>query len=111
MNSPVLLGNVLVGLSVRQKGQFFALDADTGKTLWQSDGRKGENAAILNLNGKAFLMLTNDASLIVQPVNAKGYAPLAQYTVANSPTWAHPVVFGRRILVKDETNLTSLAIQ
>lgn len=111
MNSPALLGNVLVGLSVRQKGQFFALDADTGKTLWQSPGRKGENAAILNLNGKAFLMLTNDANLIVQPVSAKGYAPLVQYTVANSPTWAHPVVFGRRILVKDETNITSLAIQ
>jgi outer membrane protein assembly factor BamB len=114
LNTPVLQGNLLVGLSVRQKGQFFAIDADTGKTVWQGAGRMGENAAILNLGGEALLLLTNDANLIVLPGNAtgyaaKGYAPVAQYTVATSPTWAHPVVVGRRILVKDETSLISLA--
>ena len=36
MSTPVLHGNVLYGLSIRQKGQFFAIDADTGKTIWQS---------------------------------------------------------------------------
>jgi hypothetical protein len=69
----------------------------------------GENAAILNLAG-TLLLLTNDAKLIVLPASAKEYAPLAEYTVANSPTWAHPVVVGNRILVKDETTLTSLVI-
>jgi hypothetical protein len=55
--------------------------------------------------------LTNDAQLIVLPATAKEYAPAAQYTVATSPTWAHPVVVsGTRILVKDETTLASLAI-
>lgn len=107
MSTPVLQGNMLFGLSVRQKGQFFAIDADTGKTVWQGPGRMGENAAILNLGGKALLMLTNDANLIVQPVTAKSYAPAVQYSVATSPTWAHPVVLGRRILVKDESSLIS----
>ncbi len=88
LNTPVLQGSTLFGLSVRQKGQFFAIDADTGKTV----------------------LLTNDANLIVQPVNAKSYSPVAQYTVASSPTWAHPLVLGRRILIKDETSLISLAI-
>ena len=110
LNTPVLQGSNLFGFSVRQKGQFFALDADTGKTVWQSPGRMGDNAAILNLGGKALLLLTNDANLIVQPVNGKSYAPVAQYTVASSPTWAHPLVLGRRILIKDETSLISLAI-
>lgn len=110
MNSPVLQGNLLFGLSVRKRGQFFSLDADTGKTHWQGPGRMGENAAILNLGGKALLLLTNDASLIVLPVNAKEYLPIAQYTVANSPTWAHPVVIGKRILIKDETTLKSLSV-
>lgn len=113
MNTPVVQGNTLVGLSVRQKGQFFAIDADTGKTVWQGAGRMGENAAILNLGGKALLLLTNDANLIVLPGDATGsaakdYAPAVQYTVATSPTWAHPVVIGRRILVKDQTYLISL---
>jgi outer membrane protein assembly factor BamB len=109
MNSPVLVGNTLFGLSSLKKGQFFALDADTGKTLWQGPGRMGENAAILNLGGKVLLLLTNEANLIVLPATAKEYLPAAQYTVAPSPTWAHPVVMGRRILVKDQNSLISLA--
>ncbi|MFN2493937.1 MAG: hypothetical protein ABR501_13755, partial [Pyrinomonadaceae bacterium] len=56
------------------------------------------------------LLLTNDANLIVLPADAKEYSPLIQYTVAKSPTWAHPVVMGKRILIKDETSLISLAI-
>ena len=110
MNTPVLLGNTLYGLSARQKGQFFAIDADTGKTIWQSPGRMGENAAILNLGGHVLLMLTNEANLIVQPAASKAYAPLVQYSVATSPTWAHPLVFGRRIIIKDESSLISWSI-
>lgn len=110
LNSPVLQGSTLFGLSIHQKGQFFAIDADTGKTAWLSPGRMGENAAILNLGGKALLFLTNDANLIVQSLDAKAYSPLAQYTVAASPTWAHPLVLGRRILIKDETTLRSLSM-
>jgi outer membrane protein assembly factor BamB len=111
MSTPVLQGNTLFGFSALKKGQFFALDADTGKTLWQGPGRMGENAALLNAGGSVFLALTNDANLIVLPVNAKEYAPSMQYSVANSPTWAHPVVVGNRILIKDETTLRSLRAQ
>jgi len=111
MSTPVLQGNTLFGFSALKKGQFFALDADTGKTLWQGPGRMGENAAILNVGGSSFLALTNEANLIVVPVNAKEYAPSVQYTVANSPTWAHPVMLGNRILIKDETTLRSLSAQ
>jgi outer membrane protein assembly factor BamB len=109
MNSPVLQGNILFGMSVRKKGQFFSIDADTGKTLWQSAGRMGENVALLN-TGKVLLLLTNEARLIVLPSSAKEYKPVAEYSVANSQTWAHPVATGNRILVKDETTLTSLTI-
>jgi len=111
MSSPVLQGSTVIGMTARQKGQFFAVNADTGETVWQSPGRMGENAAILNLGNQVLLLLTNDANLIVQPAGAKTYAPLAQYTVAPSPTWAHPLVLGQRILVKDETSLISLAIK
>jgi outer membrane protein assembly factor BamB len=110
MNTPVVEGGVLFGFSARQKGQFFALDAATGKTLWQGEGRAGENAAILN-TGKFFLALTNDATLHVLPTDARGFSPSARYTVARSPTWAHPVASGDRILVKDETTLASLSLK
>ena len=109
MNSPVLQGHLLFGLSVRKKGQFFCLDAETGKTLWQSAGRMGENAAILNA-GQILFLLTNEAKLVVIPTSASEYKPLAEYTVADSQTWAHPLIIGNRILVKDETTLRSLTI-
>lgn len=109
MNSPVLAGTTLFGMSQLKKGQFFAIDAESGKTLWQGPGRMGENAAILNLGGKFLLLLINDANLVVLPAGAKEYLPVTQYTVASSPTWAHPVVMGRRILIKDQDSLTSLA--
>jgi outer membrane protein assembly factor BamB len=110
LSSPVLRGNTLYGMSAMKKGQFFALDADTGKILWLSEGRMGENAALLNLNDQAILMLTNDAKLIVQPAEAKTYAPLVSYSIAKSPTWAHPVVVGKRLYIKDETTLVAYSL-
>jgi outer membrane protein assembly factor BamB len=108
MNTPVVAGNRLVGFSYKKKGQFFCLDADTGKMLWESSGRMGENAAILNA-GDLFLVLTDEAKLFVLKSNATGFAPVKEYQVASTPTWAHPLVLGNRILVKDKTTLAALA--
>ncbi|HYH86065.1 MAG TPA: PQQ-binding-like beta-propeller repeat protein [Pyrinomonadaceae bacterium] len=110
MNTPVVNGTTLYGLSTRKKGQFFAVDAATGKTLWQGPGRMGENASITNVAG-TLVALTNDAVLYVLPAGATSFGPVAQYTVANSQTWAHPVFLGGHILVKDETTLTSLSLR
>jgi outer membrane protein assembly factor BamB len=110
MNTPVVHGSTLYGLSMRKKGQFFAVDAATGKTLWQGPGRMGENASMVNLDG-TLVALTNDAVLYVLPAGAPSFAPSAQYTVATSPTWAHPVVLGDSILVKDETTLAALSLR
>jgi len=70
----------------------------------------GENASITNVAG-TLLALTNDAVLYVLPAGATSFGPVAQYTVANSQTWAHPVFLGGNILVKDETTLTSLSLR
>ena len=110
MNTPVLHGTTLYGLSTKKKGQFFALDAATGKTLWQGPGRMGENASIVNVSG-TLLALTNDAVLYVLPASASSFAPSAQYTVANSQTWAHPVFLGEQVLIKDETTLAALSLK
>lgn len=110
MNTPVLHGATLYGLSMRKKGQFFALDAATGKTVWQGPGRMGENASLVNVGG-TLVALTNDAVLYVLHASAGSFAPAAQYTVADSQTWAHPVVLGDQLLVKDETTLASLSLR
>ena len=67
-------------------------------------GRQGDNAAIVAA-GSVWLILTPDANLIVARQNDKAFEPLRKYSVADSPTWAHPVMMGRGILIKDATNL------
>jgi outer membrane protein assembly factor BamB len=44
--SPLLSGDLLFGMSHKNKGQFFCLDAASGETLWTGDPRQAENAAI-----------------------------------------------------------------
>lgn len=110
MNSPVVSGDLLYGFSHRNKGQFFCLDARTGATLWTSEGRYGENAAIVNAPEVLFL-LTNDAQLMVARKNAKKFDLVRRYTVAESPTWAHPVVAGNRVLIKDASTLALLSLE
>src|ERR1700691_1055326 len=104
MSSPVVSGDLLFGFTERKRGQFFCLRPSDGTMLWTSDGRQGDNAALVAA-GSVWLILTPDANLIVARQSSKAFEPLRKYSVADSPTWAHPVVLGHGILVKDATNL------
>ncbi|MGH9848165.1 MAG: PQQ-binding-like beta-propeller repeat protein, partial [Blastocatellia bacterium] len=101
MNSPVLDGEHLYGMSAKRKGQYFCLEAATGKTLWATEGREGVQASVIGARD-LLLILTGDSNLIVSRKDAKAFTQLAKYAVADSPTYAHPVVLGNRILVKDD---------
>jgi outer membrane protein assembly factor BamB len=110
MSSPVLVGDVLCGLSHKNKGQYFSLDPNTGKTLWASDPRQGENAAILTAGGLVFALDT-DANLKIARVSNKGWQELKRYTVADSATWAHPALTGNRVVVKGAGTLAVWAVE
>ncbi|HLL77470.1 MAG TPA: PQQ-binding-like beta-propeller repeat protein [Pyrinomonadaceae bacterium] len=110
MSSPVLEGDLLYGLSNARKGQYFCLDAKTGQLVWATEGRDGNQAAVLSAGG-VLLFLTSDADLIVAAKSRKGFEPLARYKVAESATWAHPAVVGKQILVKDESSLSLWSVE
>jgi outer membrane protein assembly factor BamB len=104
MNSPVIVGDLLIGLSHRNKGQYFCLDPRTGATQWTSEGRQGDNAAIVAA-GSLLLLLNNEGELTIARPNAKSFAVVRKYTVAESQTWAHPVVLEKGVLIKDANTL------
>ena len=104
MNTPVVSGDFLFGLSQRNRGQFFCLDARTGKVLWTSEGRAGDYAVILKSAHKLFIQ-TTDGSLTVAKITDKGYEPIKSYQVADRATWAHPAMIKNRILIKDVEHL------
>jgi outer membrane protein assembly factor BamB len=110
MSTPVVLDGRIYGLSHKKKGQYFAVDAASGKTLWLSDGRVGENAAVL-AGGGALFLLDSDGSLTVAAADPSGFRPLRKWKVAASATWAHPVVMPDAVLVKDVDTLSLLRLR
>ena len=105
MSTAVSSGDQLYGLTQRSRGQFFCVDAASGKTLWTSKGREGENAA-LTLAGDLLMMTTTEGELVVMRANPKAFEIVKRYTVAESAIWAHPAVTTTGLLVKDAESLT-----
>ena len=106
MSSPAASGNTLFGLSNKNRGQFFAIDSATGKTLWTTKGREAENASIVRA-GNYLLLATTNSELVVASANAARYEEVKRYSVADSAMWAHPACAGRTIIVKDVNTLTA----
>ena len=108
-SSPVLQGGLLFGLSDR--GNLYCLNAQTGATAWidaaQSD--KGGFAAILDL-GEVIIALPSSGELIAFSPIADAYTELARFRVADTATYAHPVVAGKRLFVKDEGSVALLTL-
>jgi len=109
MTNAVMLGDMLVGMTHKNSGQFFALDAKTGKTLWTSEPRQATNAAIVRAGSRIFA-LKDDAELLVLSNSQTKFEPVKRYTVASSATWAQPVITGNRIFaLKDDAELLVLS--
>lgn len=104
LSNGVLIGDTLFGLADKASGQYFALDAKTGKILWLGKPRQATNTAVVKAGDLLFL-LNDDAELIVAKSNRTAFEPLMSYSVADSATWAQPVVSGNRIFVKDVSSL------
>ena len=100
MSSPVLIGGTIYGLTMRSRGQFVAIDAASGKTLWNTQGREGENASMLG-SRSWLLASTTDGNLVVARANPQKYEEVRRYQIAQSALWAHPAITGSSIIVKD----------
>ena len=105
MSTGVVAGNTLYGFSHRNAGQFFALDANTGQTQWLTEPRQAENAAIVR-GGDLWFALDTLGELKVIRATPKQFEIVKRYPVANSSTWAQPVLSGNRVFVKDVSTIS-----
>jgi outer membrane protein assembly factor BamB len=105
MSTGVVIGNSLFGFSPRNSGQYFAIDANTGQTQWLSEPRIAENAAVVRA-GNLWFALDTEARLSVSRANPKQMDVLRRYTVAQSATWAQPVLSGQRLFIKDLNSIS-----
>jgi outer membrane protein assembly factor BamB len=104
-NSPVLKEDILYGYSSR--GSLFCIDARTGQTAWADTvihDRSGFGA-MLDV-GPAIMALPGSSELIFFKPGKEEYTELARLKIADSPTYATPLVAGNGIYVKDQNTIT-----
>ena len=120
-NTPVLKEGSLYGLT--QNNELYCINAKTGATAWTapagpsgggggSGGGRGRGGygSIVDA-GSILLALTPGSQLIAfQPTN-KEYTEAARIKVANTPTYAYPVVARNRVFVKDQDSVTLWTIE
>lgn len=104
ISHPVLIGDTLFGFSRRNSGQLFALNARDGRVLWLGEPRFATNVAFVKA-GDLLFVLKDDAELTIAKADPSGFAPVKTYQVAESATWAQPVVSGQRLFVRDVSTL------
>ncbi len=104
LSNSVLVNDALFGLTNKNSGQYFSVDAKNGKTVWTSEPRQAGNAAILR-SGDLVFSLQDDGNLVVFRSGTAAFEPIRRYKVADSETWTQPTISGNRIFVKDVSNL------
>lgn len=100
MSSPVLIEGTLYGLTSRSKGRFVAIDAASGRTLWQTEGREGDNASMFG-SRQWLLASTTEGVLVVAQSSPLKYDEVRRYRITPSALWAHPAVTAASLVVKD----------
>jgi len=94
--TPVLKDGALYGYN----GSFFCASAKTGETLWTDATKSGQSAALVDA-GSQFLALTQKGGFVAFKPSQTEYTELARIQVASAELWAHPLVAGNRIFIRD----------
>jgi outer membrane protein assembly factor BamB len=109
-NTPVLRDGLLFGLS--NSGNLYCINAQTGQTAWTDTTQRdrGGFTAIVSA-GSCLMALPSSSELIVYKPSGEGYSELAVIKVSETPIYAHPVIAGKRIFIKDQDTVAMLMIE
>ena len=109
-NTPVLNNDLLFGLSNR--GNLYCINTRSGQVAWTDTDQRGRGGfgTIIDA-GSCLAMLASDSELVIFKPDGKAYSEIAHYKVAETPTYAHPVLSGNRVFVKDQNSLTVWTIE
>jgi outer membrane protein assembly factor BamB len=109
-NTPVLRDGFLYGLSNR--GNLFCINAKTGQTAWVDEIQRDRSgfAAIVSA-GPYMMALPSSSELIVFEPNSEKFTQIAAIKVSDTPIYAHPVIAGNRIFIKDQDTVSMFMIE
>ena len=106
-NTPVLNNGGLFGIS--DKGNLYCIDAKSGRTAWTDTNKLSGFGSVVDA-GTVLVALSENAELIVFKPSAERYDEVARLKVADGPIYAHPLLAGRRLFIKDSTSLALMEL-
>lgn len=103
--TPVLQDGKLFGMSNR--GMLYCIDAKTGKTAWEDKSPldRGGFGSLVGA-GEIIFALPSSGELIAYKAIDKQYEEVARVKVSDSPVYAHPVIAGNRVYIRDADSVT-----
>ena len=105
--TPVLRDGLLFGYAATK---LLCLSAETGKVLWADTAARGQSAAVVDA-GSCLIALAVNGELSIYLPSEKQYMELAHYKVGDPEIWAHPVVSGKSIFVRDKESVTLWSVE
>ncbi len=107
-NTPVLKNGFLYGMA--NTGTFFCINAASGETAWTDPGHPRDFCAIVDA-GSVLMALNSDGTMTVFQPNEKAFSRVAAIKVVETQSYAHPILAGKRIFVRDPDSLMLLAVE
>ena len=80
------------------------MNAENGQAAWIDESRHQRFGSIIDA-GSVILALPSDSELIAYKPSESRYEELARFKVSETPIYAHPIIAGNRVYVKDQENL------
>lgn len=102
-NTPLLKDGFLYGLSSLRK--LFCINASNGQTAWKDEAVLQNFGSIVDA-GSVIIVVASNSSFIVLKPDGQKYNQVANYKLTETGIYAHPIITGNRIYIKDNENLT-----
>ena len=106
-NTPLLKDGFLYGLS--NQNRLFCINAGSGQTAW-SDNTALQNFGSIVDAGSVIVALTSNSNFVVLKPDGQKYSQVALIKLTETPIYAHPILSGNRIYIKDSESLTLFTV-
>ena len=108
-NTPIVHDGLIFGISNR--GNIYCLDEKTGELKWTGKESLGRGFGSIVDAGSVLISLAPAGELRVINPSDKEYSEVAKIKVADSETYAHPVLANGHLLIKDNESVISYGLE
>jgi outer membrane protein assembly factor BamB len=102
-STPTLKDGFLYALS--NQGRLFCINASNGQTAW-ADQTAYQNFGSIIDAGSVIVALSSNSNMVVFKPDGKAFSQIAMLKVSDNSIYAHPILSGNRIFIKDNESLT-----